>query len=309
MKGIHTLLAATDLSGPARHAAERAALLARDQNAARFDLLHVVSGVSLRAIRRLLTTGADELERQLVAEAEQALLGISDGLARAFGVSAAARVRVGNVLDEIAKAAEEAAAELLIMGARGANFVREFMLGTTAERMIRKTVRPVLAVKQFPHEPYRRVLVPVDFSPHSKPALALACSIAPDAAVTVHHAFEVPFEGKLRIASVSEDIIRSYRIWAKQQALQDMEDLISSLTLPREKVIPEVEHGPASRLILEKEQEIGADLIVMGKHGQSMLEELLLGSVTKHILAYSNCDVLIAGRCQATGLSVAANRG
>jgi len=33
----------------------------------------------------------------------------------------------------------------------------------------------------------------------------------------------------------------------------------------------------------------------MGKHGQSTLEELLLGSVTKHILAYSNGDVLVAG--------------
>lgn len=38
-----------------------------------------------------------------------------------------------------------------------------------------------------------------------------------------------------------------------------------------------------------------ADLIVMGKHGRSALEELLLGSVTEHVLAYSGCDVFIAG--------------
>ncbi|MFZ0106697.1 MAG: universal stress protein [Thiobacillus sp.] len=30
----------------------------------------------------------------------------------------------------------------------------------------------------------------------------------------------------------------------------------------------------------------------MGKHGQSPLEEMLLGSVTKHVLAYSSSDVL-----------------
>jgi nucleotide-binding universal stress UspA family protein len=34
----------------------------------------------------------------------------------------------------------------------------------------------------------------------------------------------------------------------------------------------------------------------MGKHGQSALEELLLGSVTQHVLAYSSSDVFIAGR-------------
>jgi nucleotide-binding universal stress UspA family protein len=38
-----------------------------------------------------------------------------------------------------------------------------------------------------------------------------------------------------------------------------------------------------------------ADLIVMGKRGQSMVEELLLGSVTKHVLAHSSSDVFIAG--------------
>ncbi|MHB1402423.1 MAG: universal stress protein [Thiobacillus sp.] len=47
--------------------------------------------------------------------------------------------------------------------------------------------------------------------------------------------------------------------------------------------------------IIEHEQTTDADLIVMGKHGQSVMEELLLGSVTKHVLAYSSSDVLIAG--------------
>jgi universal stress protein E len=32
----------------------------------------------------------------------------------------------------------------------------------------------------------------------------------------------------------------------------------------------------------------------MGKHGESALEDLLIGSVTKRILAESQCDVLIS---------------
>lgn len=44
-----------------------------------------------------------------------------------------------------------------------------------------------------------------------------------------------------------------------------------------------------------QEQELDCDLIVMGKHGQGMLEELLLGSVTKHVLAESTGDVLVLG--------------
>jgi nucleotide-binding universal stress UspA family protein len=39
---------------------------------------------------------------------------------------------------------------------------------------------------------------------------------------------------------------------------------------------------------------------VLGKHGQSATEELLLGSVTKHVLAEGRSDVLISTRQQPT---------
>jgi nucleotide-binding universal stress UspA family protein len=35
------------------------------------------------------------------------------------------------------------------------------------------------------------------------------------------------------------------------------------------------------------------DLIVLGKHGRSRLDKLLLGSVTQHTLDQTSCDVLI----------------
>ena len=41
------------------------------------------------------------------------------------------------------------------------------------------------------------------------------------------------------------------------------------------------------------EQEYDADLVVVGKHGTHITEELLLGSVTKHVLAEAQGDVLI----------------
>lgn len=52
--------------------------------------------------------------------------------------------------------------------------------------------------------------------------------------------------------------------------------------------------GDASRRILEQEQESDCDLVVVGKHGQSAAEELLLGSVTRHVLAEGSTDVLVS---------------
>jgi nucleotide-binding universal stress UspA family protein len=58
-------------------------------------------------------------------------------------------------------------------------------------------------------------------------------------------------------------------------------------------------HGDASRHIVEQEQEQDCDPIVIGKHGRNALEELLLGSVIKHVLAESTCDVMVS--VQSTG--------
>lgn len=299
MKKLDSIMGATDLSVPARHAIERAAMLARDLHAARFDVMHVVSMALFPTLQRLLSDEADRLAQQMITDAETELRGLADEIGRRYGVRATVFAKSGKVLDEILDAAEAAAADLVVLGARGANFVREFMLGTTAERIISKTTRPVLAVKQVPHEPYRHVLVPIDFSPYSKPALETAALVAPGARITLLHAFEAPFERQMRHASISEEIIHSYRVKARQQALKGMEALVSGSPLAQNSISWRAEYGDPSRVILESEQETSADLIVIGKHGESALEEFFLGSVTKHVLAYSNCDVLISGHAVA----------
>jgi nucleotide-binding universal stress UspA family protein len=52
-------------------------------------------------------------------------------------------------------------------------------------------------------------------------------------------------------------------------------------------------HGDPAQQINAMEQEADADLIVVGKHGSHIAEELLLGSFTKHVLGESQCDVLV----------------
>ena len=55
-----------------------------------------------------------------------------------------------------------------------------------------------------------------------------------------------------------------------------------------------VVEGDASLRIVEQEQEFGCDLVVLGKHGQSAAEDLLLGSVTRHVLDEGSADVLVS---------------
>ncbi|MFZ3176230.1 MAG: cation:proton antiporter [Thiobacillus sp.] len=97
------------------------------------------------------------------------------------------------------------------------------------------------------------------------------------------------------LSGISDEQIHQYRARAREDALNSMAQFADQLSIPAGQLTRLAVHGAPTLRILEHEQSLDVDLIAMGKHGQSTLEELLLGSVTKHVLAYSSSDVLIAG--------------
>lgn len=295
MRPIRTLLAASDLSAHARHAVVRAALLARDVGA-RLAIAHVVSSGGLDALRHLFDAGTGDIGERLLDEVRGEVRELAEEIGSRFQVGADVHLAVGSVLAEICSHADATDVDLLVLGARGSSPMREWVLGSTTERVLRKTRRPMLVVKQIAHESYRRVLVPVDFSARSLDALRFARAIAPQADLILLHAFEVPFEGKLRYAGVDENALTSLRVTAKREAMEKMNTLAAAAGLTEVPVRRIVLHGDGPAMILNQEQEQDCDLIVIGKRGLGMLEEMLLGSVTKHILSQSVCDVLVTDR-------------
>ena len=188
-------------------------------------------------------------------------------------------------------------ANILVLGERGVGgFVRQLLLGTTTERLIAsELVSDPYCKKRSHHEKaYQSVIVPVDFSPWSIRAIQLARAIAPKAKLTLLHAYEVPFEYKMRIAWEKENVIRRYRDTARQEAETRLQKAADEAGIFATGCNFIVVRGNATHHILEQEEEQGADLIVLGKHGLGMVEELLLGSCTKQIATQSLCDVLVA---------------
>lgn len=306
MHPLKHILVATDLSSPARQAAERAARLARAAGA-QLRLVHALSAGLAAQLQQLLGRGS-ALESSLIEQTRQELQTMADDIAVEFTLQHPAAVAPallqGNVVDEITREAEAMQADLVVLGAQGKGFLRRLMLGSTAERLLRKTKQPTLVVKQRPHEPYRRVLVALDFSAWSDPLVELARQVAPRAHLVLLSAYEVPFEGKLRYASVSEAVIRSYREQARQTAEGQLHALAARAGLTPTDWTPCLPHGEASLAIVEHEQEQACDLIVIGKHGRNMVEAWLLGSVTSHVLAESMGDVLVS-TSMSTATSIA----
>jgi nucleotide-binding universal stress UspA family protein len=292
MNHLGPILAATDFSGPARHAADRAARLAHETGAA-LTLMHVLPGGALQELRQWLGAG-HPMERQLQDDAQRQLGMLASDLQTHRHVAARAVSASGPVVDEINREAEDLNAALLVLGARGAGFLRRLVLGSTSERLLRRTTRPLLVVRQTPHEPYRRVLVALDFSSWSAQAVTLARRVAPHARLLLFNAYQVPFEEKLHFAGVDAATIDLYRRHARADATQRVRALAAASGLKPGNWEPCIVEGDASQRIVEHEQEKDCDLVVLGKHGQSATEDLLLGSVSKHVLAEGSTDVLVS---------------
>lgn len=289
MNRVTHIHAATDLSEPAGQAVERAALLAKAQEA-QLELIHIVSEPALESLRSLFRK-TPEMPERLVADVRQLLEEQVTNLADRFEITATSRVVVGQVLDEVL--ATCATTDLLVVGAHGLNWVRDAILGTTAERLLGKCQGPILVVKRPPASAYRNVLVAVDLSVCSENALHAAIQLAPHAHITVAHAFEVPLEGQLRRAGVTETVIENLRNQEKQKTIETIREMIYRAGDPSQHIDFVVEHGHALRMILAKEEALDADLIVVCKRARPVVEAWLLGSVTRHVLSDANCDVLV----------------
>lgn len=296
MSTMRTILAASDFSFDAHRAARRAALLAREHGAT-LRLLHVVHpDAAAKAAQQRLRSPLD-LDQRVSLDAHHSLDSLAADVSTP-GVTVEREIRSGVVLDEILAAADHA--DLLVLGPRGLRPIHELILGTAAERLLNKSQRPMLVVKQEPASPYRRVLVPVDFSDHSLTAARFARLLVPNAELCLFHAFDSLAEGTLRTAGVSEETIAQYRAQDEREAREEMDKLIAEIGPMSVPPLPLVQRGDPRVQISATAESYAADLIVIGKHGRSRLAEYFLGGATRLTLARAQCDVAVVPEARSS---------
>lgn len=288
---IGSILAATDFSVDSRHAAHRAAMLAVTIGIERGLLLHVVEESWMDVLTQF-TAASGEARQKIIDEAFHTLVHLAREVRKQSGYALQPQVRGGNTLNEIIGAASEF--DLLVLGAHGLHPVRALALGTTSQRLLSKVRQPVLIVKRKPRTEYKIVLVAVDFSPNAAKALLYTRILAPNAVTSLVHALYPLAEGTLIYAGASDKAIEEFRIKARMEAEEKMTGFIKAVGMESFNLLRQIEYGRAPGKLLDMIHKWNPDLVVVGKHGGLRIEEVLLGSVTLHVLAHSQCDVLVA---------------
>lgn len=133
----------------------------------------------------------------------------------------------------------------------------------------------------------RRILVPVDFSEHSKHAVAYACELAMDSKPAVSQLRLIHVIAKHGSSNGQADAIRS-----RLERLGDSVEPSAELAID---TIKEVIPGEPATVITKYARDNAIDLIVMGTHGRTGLSHLALGSVAERVIRSSDCPVLVMG--------------
>ncbi len=269
----------------------RAALLPLARNA-QLTLLHVVPRLLLR-----------EARLQAESDAKEALELATRNLAPKLPESAKVvpRVVVGVAAAEITRHARSHKAELIVMGRGGGRALRDIFLGSTAERVIRKSRLPVLAVRLRPHGTYRRPLLALDTDQAARDVLAMALRVLPPPRpqIGLVHAYDAPYHG-LVYPSLSPEQGQEYRQYYRQKALHDIARAIAT-ALTEVKASPDdglswkshVRHGSPRTVIPDAVAKLRTDLLMLGSHGRAGIAHALLGTVAGDVLREVPCDVLV----------------
>lgn len=290
-KRFRSLLVPVDLTPMSDRVLSRVALLPL-ADGARITLLHVVPE-SLPVRARL------SAER----DAKKALADETRSLAKSLpqGVIIEATVKIGAAAKEIAARAKSTKAELVVMGRGGGRALRDVFLGSTAERVIRRSLLPVLVVRLAPHAPYRRpaLALELDQTTHDIVALMLRVIPPPRPRVALIHALEAPYQD-LVYPSLSDEEEEDRREEATERASRRLAKLLTA-SLTRANVHPgdaptwkhHLRPGSA-RLVIEKVvKKAETDLLVLGTHGYTGIAHVFLGTVAGDVLREVACDVLV----------------
>ncbi len=138
----------------------------------------------------------------------------------------------------------------------------------------------------------KRILVPTDFSSHAENALKTAAQIAKKTNSEIHllHIIETP--NQMNDALTASADIPEVMLYIKK-ATETLDSIREQGFLENITVTESIRFERVFKGIISYTNENETDLIVMGSHGISGIEEILLGSNTERIVRLANVPVLV----------------
>jgi nucleotide-binding universal stress UspA family protein len=237
---------------------------------------------------------AGDVVQTMVEDAQRALDN-AVGEARTLGARrVTSRMLNGLPWQQIVEAAQhEPGLGLIVIGTHGRTGISRVLMGSVAELVVRHAPCPVLTVRPGNEPaPYTHVLCPIDLSRPARDAIHLAAELVTPGGggITLLHVLELPvsYNSELPAPDFHRDLD------ARSAALLDRwtADLKAKVSVPVTQVTRT--GRPGAQILEQLEHDRAFDLVVMGSHGHTGIERMLLGSVAEKVVRHARCPVLVA---------------
>lgn len=138
---------------------------------------------------------------------------------------------------------------------------------------------------------FKKILCPVDFSKFTEEVIVYAADIAKQYGAELHVLHVIP---NLTYFTPYESFLTPENLVAVEKNIQneverDFGKILKHVDMEIKKV---VKTGVAFVEIIEYAKSEGIDLIVMGTHGRSGIEHILIGNVAEKVVRKSPCPVM-----------------
>ncbi len=212
------------------------------------------------------------------------------------GLTVDVELRDGSAVHETLDAARDWGADLIVIGTHGRGGMERLVLGSVAEKVLRKAPCAVLAV---PHaalegahatERIGHVLCAHDGSAASANGVAYAVSLAErtGARLTLVSVVEsLPYGGDFTGPDFA-----AFRAARDEHAREVLDTAVDAGVRVRCNVHERLVYGHPAQQILEVAAQETPDLLVMGVQGRGALDLLMFGSTANHVVRHAACPVL-----------------
>ncbi len=183
---------------------------------------------------------------------------------------------------------------MIVMGRRGRTGLERLVMGSVTARVIGHAPCSVLVVPHAAHLDFKSIVLATDGSPYSAGAASEAIGLAKRNESMLTVVAVVPAE----MATPTDiDFTVNQRELIAEKEMHNAEKNAQAVKEAAQKegltVKAYVMSGKPSEAIIQIAGERKADLIVLGSHGRTGVERLLLGSVAERVIVLASCPVLV----------------
>ena len=302
---IKRILCPIDFSDASAHAIDQAVVIAGWYKA-RITALHVCSPMLL-SVPGLGMSGRGEAAGDTDTERLRNEAAAHCEAATTAGIGLDVLIDIGQPAGHILERANSLPADMIVMGTHGTTGFAHLVLGSVAEKVLRKATCPVLTVppraQTTSRLPFKRLLCAVDFSDSSLTALQYALSLAleSEAGLTILHVLEWPWEEPpppwLEELPIAQGFaLAEYRRYCEKSATARLESLVPDRVRASRPPATRLRNGKPYVEILHVAIEENSDLIIIGVRSRNPLDVSLFGSTANQVVRRATCPVLTLRR-------------